>query len=257
MIGPVSTPLSTKWTVQPAILTPRVERLPLRVHAREGGQQGRVDVDDAAGERGQQLVAQHAHEPGQHDQVDLVRAQARASAPGRTRRAPSSRGDRRRTSAARRRAPAPAPRSRGRWSRRPQLRAGPSSPRRPRSISACRLVPLPETSTPTFIADTCADELHGRVGRVGGGDLADREHLLAGALAAASRASAARSPGTHTTMPMPMLNVRRISARIDVAAAREQLEDRRHRPAAEVGCAASGARRPATCASGCRPGRRR
>ena len=126
MIGPVSTPPSTKWTVQPVIFTPDVERLALGAHARERGQQGGVDVDDAAREGAQHLVAQHAHEPGQHDQIDLVRAQRRSSARDRSRRAPSSRGDRRRTSAARRRARAPARRSRERWSRRRRCAPGPA-----------------------------------------------------------------------------------------------------------------------------------
>ena len=75
MTGPVSTPSSTKWMVQPAILTPAVERLALRVHAREGGEQGRVDVDDPLREGGEEVLAEHAHEAGQHDQVDLVRPQ--------------------------------------------------------------------------------------------------------------------------------------------------------------------------------------
>ena len=50
MIGPVSVPPSTKWTVQPVILHAVRERLPLRVHARERGQQRGVDVDHAARE---------------------------------------------------------------------------------------------------------------------------------------------------------------------------------------------------------------
>ena len=55
-------------------------------------------------------------------------------------------------------------------------------------------------------------ELHRRVGRVGGRDLADREHLLARSARARRRASATRSAGTQTSMPRPMLKVRRISS---------------------------------------------
>ena len=48
--GPVSTPSSTKWTVTPVVLDPRVQRLADRVEAGEGGQQRGVDVDDAVAE---------------------------------------------------------------------------------------------------------------------------------------------------------------------------------------------------------------
>ena len=180
MIGPVSTPPSTKCTVQPATFTPASKRLPLRVHAGERGQQRGVDVDDAAGEGAQDLVAEHAHEPGEHDQLDLLRAQ-----PGHQRAV--ERGARRvvaviddeRGQPGRARA-----RQRGAVghvgahdgdARRAQLAAAAAS------SSACRLVPLPETRTPTFTAHL-TDELDGRVGRVRRRDLADREHLLAGAL---------------------------------------------------------------------------
>ncbi len=126
MIGPVSTPLSTKCTVHPVDLHARLERLALRAHARERGQEGRVDVDDAAGEGAQHLVAQHAHEAGQHDQIGLLRAQAghqRAVEAG-ARRVIAVIDDERRQ--ARRRAPAPARRSRERWSRRRRCAQGPA-----------------------------------------------------------------------------------------------------------------------------------
>ena len=83
----------------------------------------------------------------------------------------------------------------------------------PAGWSRCR-----ETRTPTR---RHAQELHGRVGRVGGDDLAEREHAARPrARAASARLVGARRPARTTTKPMPRLNVRRISSARDVAAAR-------------------------------------
>src|SRR5262249_10593584 len=43
--------------------------------AAEGGEEGGVDVDHPIGEGAEEVLAEHAHEASQHDEVGLVRAQ--------------------------------------------------------------------------------------------------------------------------------------------------------------------------------------
>ena len=88
MIGPESTPSSTKWTVTPVTLHPVVERLLYRADARERGQKRRMNVHDPAAKPCDQPGAEDLHEPGEHD--ELARRDPRASRQAR-RRAPRGR----------------------------------------------------------------------------------------------------------------------------------------------------------------------
>ena len=147
MIGPESTPSSTKWTVTPVTLTPCVERLPDRIEAGERGQQRRVDVDDPVAEPRHELRREQLHVAGEHDQVDARAASSQSPiAASRAPRSACSRA-RRPPSRPRRRAPARAPSRRGLFEATPTT----SIPSRPcsRSRIACRLVPVPEARTAT------------------------------------------------------------------------------------------------------------
>lgn len=55
---------------------PRLERAAMGMQARKGRQERRMDVDDATLEPGDESLAEHPHEAGQHDPVDLERLEA-------------------------------------------------------------------------------------------------------------------------------------------------------------------------------------
>ena len=86
MIGPVSTPSSTKCTVTPMTFTPCSTASLDRPHARERGQQRRVHVDDGLGKRAQERRRQQLHVAGEHDELDaaLRRASRRSRRRGRS-----------------------------------------------------------------------------------------------------------------------------------------------------------------------------
>ena len=73
MIGPVSTPSSTKWTVQPVTFAPYASASRTPWAPGKAGQQGGVGVDEPAAEAGEELLAHDLHEPGGDDEVGLVR----------------------------------------------------------------------------------------------------------------------------------------------------------------------------------------
>ena len=56
----------------PVVFDAGRERLPDRVQPREGGQQRRVDVDDAVAEAGDEVLAQQLHVAGEGDEVRLA-----------------------------------------------------------------------------------------------------------------------------------------------------------------------------------------
>ena len=118
------------------------ERVLDGVRPGEGGQQRRVDVDDPAREALEEARPQQVHVAGADDELDAVRR--RASRPSR-RRARRGRGSRR---ARRRRSAMPAALRRGRARATPGAFEATATIGRPASISACRFVPAPQTSTP-------------------------------------------------------------------------------------------------------------
>jgi nitronate monooxygenase len=66
-------PLVDEVDGDPGHLDPRRERLPDRVEAGEGGQQRRVDIDDATPEAGDELRAEQLHVAGERDKVGAER----------------------------------------------------------------------------------------------------------------------------------------------------------------------------------------
>ena len=128
------------------------DRLRRRVDAGERRQQRRVRVDDAQRERVDEVRGEHAHEAGEHDRLDAVRARA----PRAARSSNASRGERRVIDDARRACPPRAARARAGAS---GLVRDHDRDRRGRELAA-RLrrraapagwCPLPETRTPTFM----------------------------------------------------------------------------------------------------------
>ncbi len=103
MIGPLSTPSSTKWTVTPVTRTPYSIACSI---ARSPGRPGRSDgwtLIDPAREAADELGAQQLHEPGEHDEPDGPRLEPVGE---RARRAPPApRSPARRTPPSRRRPP--------------------------------------------------------------------------------------------------------------------------------------------------------
>ena len=69
MMGPTSTSGVTKWTVQPWMRTPSASARRCVCSPGYERQQRRVNVDHAPGVAADERGAQHAHEPGKHDQV--------------------------------------------------------------------------------------------------------------------------------------------------------------------------------------------
>ena len=137
-IGPASRSAVTTWTVHPVTRTPAREGVANGMRARERRQEARMDVEDPARVRRQDLGTDEAHVAGQDDEVGpsagehvseglrpCRRARRRSRAPlRRPRRSPGSRGRRRR----------------GRV-------APPSSPRPAAAARARRFEPAPETPT--------------------------------------------------------------------------------------------------------------
>ena len=70
MIGPVSTPSSTKWTVTPDDLDAVVDRLLDGADAGERRQERRVHVDDPLREAGEERRVEELHVAGEHDELD-------------------------------------------------------------------------------------------------------------------------------------------------------------------------------------------
>ena len=131
MIGPVSTPSSTKWTVTPKTFTPYSSACSIARDAGEGRQQRRVDVDHRVGEareeRGvEQLPCSRRARP--------ARRRAPPASPRSPRRAPRGRRSPPRANDARRDAAPRAP------ARAPGARAGRTRPRRPRASPAVHRV---------------------------------------------------------------------------------------------------------------------
>ena len=123
-----------------------LDRLTLRVEAGERGQQRRVDVQDGVAESVEERRADQAHEAGEADETDVARAQLAHERPivvvaGR----PAVR-DRCRVSRCPRAARARGPPRRAIRDHDGDRRS--SRPSRMASMSACRLLPRPEMSTP-------------------------------------------------------------------------------------------------------------
>ena len=94
--GPVSTPSSTRWTVTPKTFTPCSTACSIAPHAREGGQQRRVDVEDPVGEARHEARVEDRHVAGEHDELDAPARPASRPWRRRARRAPPN-SERRKT----------------------------------------------------------------------------------------------------------------------------------------------------------------
>ena len=181
------------------------DRLRRRIDAGERGQQRRVRVDDPQRIAIDEVRREHAHEAGEHDELDAVRVERRDQRVLerlRDRRTPC---DRRRSPACPPRARARAPGRSGRFetttaiSRGRELAAWPRRRAAPADSCRCR-----ETRTPTFMPRQPRRSPPAR-----GTSLPTTRAFEP---ASSSTVRAAASAGTTMIMPMPMLNVRRISS---------------------------------------------
>ena len=149
MIGPVSTPSSTKCTVTPNDLHAVGDGLLDRADAGERRQQRRVDVDHALREAREERRVEQLHVAGEHDELDAALLQPvgdRGVARARGRRTRRPRTTRAGTPASARPLRAPARRACPSRRRRPRRRRA----RGPGRGCACRFEPSPEARTPTF-----------------------------------------------------------------------------------------------------------
>ena len=75
MIGPESTPSSTKCTVTPVTRTPYSSACSIDRTPGKGGQERRVDVHDPGAKACNEAGAEDLHEPGEHDELHAVRVE--------------------------------------------------------------------------------------------------------------------------------------------------------------------------------------
>ena len=205
-IGPPSSVASTRWTVAPVTFTPWARRVADRVGARERRQEARVGVQDPAGERVEDRRPDDPHVAGEDDDIrpgaleDVVEdARRRRRARGRCRSPapPPTRGPGQARSATTSTiSPPTSPRTRRRVER-PEVGARLPRPR-PRSVrSPDRLERPLEVARP--------------VRAVTRDDLADHDRLEALRAERVRSPRPPRSAPTTTTIPIPALNVARIS----------------------------------------------